>query len=683
MFENLNKMQKEAVEYINGPLLVLAGAGSGKTKVLTTRICNLIINHNVNPYNILAITFTNKAAKEMKDRVYNMINISNIQISTFHSFGVTILRKYYQLLGYTSNFTILDSDDTLAVIKKIMKDLDYDIKKYNPRIIRNMISSAKNEMITSSNYSKYANDEIGEIVKKVYEIYDTKLFNNNSLDFDDLLIKPIELFKKHKDVLEEYQEHYKYILIDEYQDTNTLQYTLTKMLADKYKNICVVGDNDQSIYAFRGANYKNILNFEKDYPNTKVILLEENYRSTKNILNVANSVIKKNIDRKDKNLWTNNDIGDKVIYHKSSNETDESYYVVSEVKKLLNSGINHNEIAVLYRTNSQSRTIEDAFLKENIPYKVIGSFYFYNRKEIKDLIAYLKLIYNYKDDTSLLRIINTPKRGIGEKTISNLSNNALLNNKSMYECIDKGKELEFKNLIEELRELQDKVTLTSLVDIILEKTKLKEDIINDVDGEIREEYLEEFKSITKSFEDNYGYSSLGEFLEEISLVSDIEQHKNNNNVVTLMTVHNAKGLEFNYVFMIGLEENLFPHSNSIMEGNIEEERRLFYVAVTRACRKLWLVNARCRVQFGNTTNNSPSRFINEIDREYILQDDQVMFKKEEHYNNDTYNVGEHILHNLYGDGIIIGMTNTILTVMFKDGAKTIMKGHKSISKVVK
>ncbi|MBQ8234731.1 MAG: UvrD-helicase domain-containing protein, partial [Bacilli bacterium] len=466
MFENLNKMQKEAVEYINGPLLVLAGAGSGKTKVLTTRICNLIINHNVNPYNILAITFTNKAAKEMKDRVYNMINISNIQISTFHSFGVTILRKYYQLLGYTSNFTILDSDDTLAVIKKIMKDLDYDIKKYNPRIIRNMISSAKNEMITSSNYSKYANDEIGEIVKKVYEIYDTKLFNNNSLDFDDLLIKPIELFKKHKDVLEEYQEHYKYILIDEYQDTNTLQYTLTKMLADKYKNICVVGDNDQSIYAFRGANYKNILNFEKDYPNTKVILLEENYRSTKNILNVANSVIKKNIDRKDKNLWTNNDIGDKVIYHKSSNETDESYYVVSEVKKLLNSGINHNEIAVLYRTNSQSRTIEYAFLKENIPYKVIGSFYFYNRKEIKDLIAYLKLIYNYKDDTSLLRIINTPKRCIGEKTISNLSNNALLNNKSMYECIDKGKELEFKNLIEELRELQDKVKLTSLVDII-------------------------------------------------------------------------------------------------------------------------------------------------------------------------------------------------------------------------
>ena len=683
MFDSLNEKQKEAVEYINGPLLVLAGAGSGKTKVLTSRICNLILNHNVKPVNILAITFTNKAAKEMKDRVYNMINISNIQISTFHSFGVTILRKYYQLLGYTSNFTILDSDDTLAVIKKIMKDLDYDVKKYNPRIIRNMISSAKNEMIKSTDYSKYANDEIGEIVKKVYEIYDTKLFNNNSLDFDDLLIKPIELFKKHKDVLEEYQEHYRYILIDEYQDTNTLQYTLTKMLADKYKNICVVGDNDQSIYAFRGANYKNILNFEKDYPNTKVILLEENYRSTKNILNVANSVIKNNIDRKDKNLWTNNDIGDKVIYHKSSSEIDESYYVVGEVKKLLNSGINHNEIAVLYRTNSQSRTIEDAFLKENIPYKVIGSFYFYNRKEIKDLIAYLKLIYNYKDDTSLLRIINTPKRGIGEKTISNLSNNAILHNKSMYECIDKGKELEFKNLIEELRELQDKISITSLVDIVLEKTKLKEDIINDVDGEIREEYLEEFKSITKSFEDNYGYSSLGEFLEEISLVSDIEQHKNNNNVVTLMTVHNAKGLEFNYVFMIGLEENIFPHSNSIMEGNIEEERRLFYVAVTRACHKLWLVNARSRMQFGNTTNNSPSRFINEIDKEYILQDDQILFKKEDHYNNDTYSVGEHILHNLYGDGIIIGISNTILTVMFKDGAKTIMKGHKSISKVVK
>ena len=513
---DLNEKQLEAVKNSEGPLLVLAGAGSGKTKVLTTRVAYLINECGIAPFNILAITFTNKAAKEMKDRIYNMLGsiAYDIQISTFHSLGVLFVRENYDLLGYSKNFTIIDSDDSLTIIKKIIKDLGYDPKYYNPKMIRNMISSAKNELLSPTDYERFANTEEARVAYEVYLKYQNKLMASNSLDFDDLLMKPIELLRKNPEVLKSYQERFQYILIDEYQDTNEAQYILSKMLAAKHKNICVVGDNDQSIYSFRGSNYKNILNFERDYKDAKVIMLEENYRSTKNILNVANSVIKNNKERKDKNLWTNNPDGDKVVYHTALNEKDEASYVINEIKKLVSNGEELSNMAVLYRTNAQSRTVEEAFLANNIPYKVVGSFYFYNRKEIKDLISYLRIIYNHNDDVSLLRVINVPKRGIGTKTIENLTFEANLYNKSIYDTITSGKELEFKNIIEDIVANMANLSLTELIDYILDKTGIKKELEseNSVDAEIRLENLEEFKSITKNFEEAYGLASLEDFL---------------------------------------------------------------------------------------------------------------------------------------------------------------------------
>src|SRR5574344_386550 len=672
--DSLNEKQIEAVKCTEGPLLVLAGAGSGKTKVLTTRVAYLVNTCGIDPNAILAITFTNKAAKEMKNRVYNVLGpISySIQISTFHSLGVLFIRENYDLLGYEKNFTILDSDDSLTIVKKIIKDLGYDPKYYNPRTIRNMISSAKNELMTPNDYEKYANDEITRVALEVYKKYQSKLFNSNSLDFDDLLMQPIELFRRNPDVLKKYQERFQYILIDEYQDTNEAQYMLSKMLSAKYKNICVVGDNDQSIYSFRGANYKNILNFEKDYKNCKTILLEENYRSTSSILKVANDIIKNNNERKDKNLWTNNEAGDKVKYHICDNEMDEAYYVVKETEKLIDSGVSKSAVAVLYRTNAPSRTVEDAFLHENVPYKVVGSFYFYNRKEIKDLISYLKLIYNNSDDVSLLRVINVPKRGIGAKTIDNLSFKATVENKSLYEAIESGKEADFKNIIEDIKKDLNSLSLTELIDTILTRSGIKQELESDktVEAEIRLENLEEFKSITKNFEDEYGSASLEDFLTEISLVSDMEEHKDDTDVVTLMTIHSAKGLEFNYVFLVGMEEGVFPHNNSIMENNVEEERRLCYVAVTRACKKLWLINARRRMLYGERKENLPSRFIKEINKDNLdidVDETKKAFNKADYYENSDveYSVGEHIIHDTYGEGVIVDVKDTILSVWSK------------------
>lgn len=692
MLENLNKEQLEAVKCTEGPLLVLAGAGSGKTRVLTTRIAYLIKEKNINPDNILAITFTNKAAKEMKNRVLDMIGsiAYTMQISTFHSFGLTVLRKHYDKLGYKSNFTILDSDDVLTIIKKIIKDMNLDPKIYNPKAIRNSISSAKNELIKSDEYGKYVGNDYEEKVENIYKKYQNKLIINNSVDFDDLLMLPILLFNNYPLVLKEYQELYKYILIDEYQDVNEAQYILTKMISSKYKNICIVGDPDQSIYMFRGSNYRNILNFETDYKDAKVISLEENYRSTPNILNIANDIIKNNKKRKEKNLWTNNEEGLKVKYHKADNEKDEAYYVVNQVEKLLNNGVDKGDIAVLYRTNAQSRVLEDYFLRENIPYKVIGSFYFYNRKEIKDLIAYLKLIYNEKDDNSLIRIINVPKRGIGLKTIEKLTDKANLNRVSIYDTISDGKELEFKKLIEELKKISDNISLTELVDLILDRSGIKQELISEktLEADIRLENLEEFKTITKNFEEKNGIISLEDFLAEISLVSDIEEHKNNKDVITLMTIHSSKGLEFKYVFIVGLEEGIFPHRNSLTDQEqIEEERRLCYVAITRAKKFLHLVNAKKRTIYGETTYNLPSRFIDEINTSNLDIDENEeikVFNKDEmiDYNID-YNLGDKVIHDTYGEGIIVSVDNTILTIAFPHpiGIKKMIKGHKSIRKV--
>ena len=693
----LNDKQQEAVLYNEGPLLIIAGAGAGKTKTLTTKIAYLIEELGVSPYNILAITFTNKAAKEMKDRIDGLIGTvaKKIQVSTFHSFGLKLLRENYEILGYTSNFLIMDSDDSLTVVKKIIKDMNLDPKIYNPRAIRNKISSCKNELMSPEAFDKFVASEYDQVVKDVYEKYDKKLKQNNSVDFDDLLILPIELFRKHPDVLEKYQNLYQYLLIDEYQDTNEAQYKLTKMISAKSRLITCVGDDSQSIYSFRGANYKNILNFEKDYPDAKTILLEQNYRSTSNILDAANQVIRNNKMKKEKNLWTARGVGEKIKYYRAYNERDEAQYVIRKIKELTNKGVEYQDMAVLYRTNAQSRVLEEEMLKENLPYRVIGSFYFYSRKEIKDLIAYLRLIHNPKDNVSLLRVINTPKRGIGLKTIENLTAIADAQEISIYEAIQSGKEMEFKKLIEDLTALKEELTLTELIDKVLDTSGIKAELESEktLESELRLEYLEEFKSITKSFEERDGLISLEEFLLEISLISDVEEYKDDPNRISLMTIHSVKGLEFNHVFVVGLEEGIFPHMNSLMENSeLEEERRLAYVAITRAKDDLHLVNARHRTLFGKEQVNPVSRFIGEINndlletnvKDELKQSEQKvevgeMFREEE----VDYKVGDYVYHETFGTGKVVEVTGTLISVAFKlpHGVKKLMKNHKKLSKI--
>lgn len=695
--DNLNDKQKEAVLYNDGPLLIIAGAGAGKTKTLTSKIAYIIDEHLATPYNILAITFTNKAAKEMRDRLYLLIGdeARKLQVSTFHSFGLKLLRENYELLGYDRNFVIMDSDDSLTVVKKIIKDLDYDPKVYNPKAIRNKISSCKNELISAKAYERYAVSDYEQVIQKVYEKYEKKLQQNNSVDFDDLLILPIKLFREHQDVLEKYQNLYQYVLIDEYQDTNQAQYILTKMISEKNRRITCVGDDSQSIYSFRGANYKNILNFENDYKDAKTILLEQNYRSTGNILDAANQVIKNNRDRKDKNLWTNKGPGEKIKYYRAYNERDEAQYVIRKIKELVNRNFEYKDIAVLYRTNAQSRVVEEEMLKENLPYRVIGSFYFYSRKEIKDLIAYLRLIHNSKDNVSLLRVINTPKRGIGLKTIENLTIKADTEGISIYDAIESGKELEFKKTIEKLKSVAEDLTLTELIDKVLDASGMKKELESEqtLEAEVRLENLEEFKSITKAFEEKEGLISLEDFLLEISLVSDVEEYKDDPNRISLMTVHSVKGLEFDHVFVIGMEEGLFPHMNSLMENvALEEERRLCYVAITRARDDLHLVNARRRTLFGKEQVNPVSRFISEINpdlletnvKDEIPKKEEKIDTKEMFREEDVdYKVGDFVYHETFGTGKVVEVTNTLVSVAFKHphGIKKLMKNHKKLSKI--
>lgn len=695
--KELNDRQKEAVLYNDGPLLIIAGAGAGKTKTLTTKIAYLIDELGASPYSILAITFTNKAAKEMKDRVYAQVGdaAKKMTVSTFHSFGLRLLRDNSDVLGYDRNFVIMDSDDSLTVVKKIIKDMGYDPKVYNPRGIRNQISSCKNEMTTPSMYEKYAVSEYEKVVCEVYRRYEDKLYKNNSVDFDDLLLLPIKLFRTHPEILERYQDYYKYILVDEYQDTNEAQYILTKMLSEKNRMLTCVGDDSQSIYSFRGANYKNILNFEKDYKDAKTILLEQNYRSTTTILDAANDVIKNNKQRKDKNLWTARGEGEKIKYYRAYNERDEAQYVVRKIKELIKRNVEYKDIAVLYRTNAQSRVMEEEMLKENLPYRVVGSFYFYSRKEIKDLIAYLRLIHNSKDNVSLLRVINVPKRGIGLKTIENLTTKADKENVSIYEAISSGKELAFKEMIEKLKEVSNDLTLTELIDKVLDATGMKEELESEktLEAEIRLENLEEFKSITKAFEEREGLISLEDFLLEISLISDVEDYRDDPNRINLMTVHSVKGLEFDHVFVIGMEEGLFPHMNSLMESSeIEEERRLMYVAITRAKDDLHLVNARRRTLFGKEQINPVSRFIGEINSNLLesnvkdeIKQSEEKIEVEEMFREEEidYKVGDYVYHETFGAGRVVEVTNTLVSVAFKHphGIKKLMKNHKKLSKV--
>ena len=688
LLKNLNDEQIEAVKHNEGPCLVLAGAGSGKTKVLTNRIAYLIEN-GVRDYNILAITFTNKAAKEMRDRVYNLVGDVSSFIGTFHSLGLRIIRENCGYLNLPSNFSIIDSDDVLTVIKKILKDMNLDTKQYSPSYIRNRISFIKNQMLSEMELDKFFNTPIDKIVVDVYYKYNERLIASAAVDFDDLLLMPVRLFEHNKDILEHYQERYKYILIDEYQDTNPVQYKLSKLLASKYKNIFVVGDMNQSIYAFRQADYHNIVNFEKDYANAKTIKLEHNYRSTNNILNAANDVISHNKERKDLRLYSDKGDGPKITYLRSYDEKHEISLVIDEINKLYLDGYEPKDIAILYRTNAQSRAIEEVFASKGIPYKIYGSYYFYNRKEIKDLISYLKLIYNDKDEISLRRIINVPKRGIGDSAIKDIELRANLNQCSMYDALESKKELEFKDIIESIKKSSENLSLTELIDEVLDKSGMKKELESShlIEDETRLENLMEFKSITASYEERTGSVNLGDFLEEISLVSDQANHTEDGNVVTLMTLHSAKGLEFPVVFMVGMEEGIFPHNMSIMEDNIEEERRLCYVGITRAKEKLYLTNAKRRMLYGKDQMNVPSRFIAEIKDDLLekneINKEEKIFKKGEMYTKDNSDIvkGSIIDHTEYGLGAVIDVSGSLITVAFKCGVKKLMKNHKSITKV--
>ncbi len=695
----LNDKQLEAVNHKEGPCLVLAGAGSGKTRVLTERIIKLI-DDGISPYNILAITFTNKAAREMKLRVEAKLGTlaDSIFIGTFHSFGLRIIRENYLELGLKNNITILDQDDTKSLVKRILKEEDLDPNDYDIKHIVNRISSSKNDGVTPGEYSRLFLREDDKVIARVYEKYNNLLKENNSVDFDDLLLMPVKLFKTNKDILERYQERFRYILIDEYQDTNSIQYNLCKMLADKYKNIFVVGDHNQSIYSWRNADYRNILNFEHDYKNACVILLEENYRSTNNILKAANSVIKNNSEGKKLNLWTSSGDGDKVEYIRVDNEIKEAEFVISKIKDLMEMGYKYSDFAVLYRTNAQSRVIEQTCTSNGIPYNVIGSYKFLERKEIKDLVSYLKIIYNPDDSVSLERVINTPKRGIGAKTIESIRGKALIENTSMFEAIDSGKELEWKKIILDLIEDSKDMNLEELIEDVLVKTGMRSEYESDksVESYRKLENLEEFKSLAINFEDN-GIYDLESFLENIMLVSDTGQYSMSDDVITLMTLHSAKGLEFKVVFIVGMEEGLFPHIRSFESGTeLEEERRLCYVGITRAKTKLYLLSARQRTIFGLTSGCVESRFIREIDKDTLNVTDEGRkedrpIEKTQTFINNMYNsdevtesikAGDKVIHNVFGEGVVISVNGTIGTIAFSHqfGIKQIAINHKYLKK---
>ncbi len=691
--ETLNENQRKAVAHIDGPCLVIAGAGSGKTKVLTTRIASLI-EMGVPSWNILAITFTNKAAKEMRERLNVLVPSHQAFVGTFHSLGIRIIRENVEQLNLDRNFTILDSDDVTSIIRKLLKDKGYNPKDYSPSYIKNRISFIKNEMLNDREIDAFFNTPAEKVAKDIYYAYLDKLALNNSVDFDDLLRLPVELFLKHPDILEHYQDKFKYILIDEYQDTNEVQYKLSKLLARKHQNIFVVGDSNQAIYAFRGSNYKNILNFEKDYKNAKVITLNQNYRSTETILNAANSVIKNNKERKDFELFSDLGKGLNIKYTRAYDEKHEIKQVIDYIKELLNEGFSYSDIGVLYRTNGQARIVEEQFLAQNIPYKVVGSYYFYARKEIKDLLAYLRLILNHNDEISLRRAINVPKRGIGQKTILALEEKAQEENVSMFEAISKGKELEFKNLILKLAKESENVSLTELIDLILEQSGMQKELVSTptLENELRLENLMEFKSITASFEEQTGNVNLGDFLEEISLVADISEHKQAGDEVTLMTIHSAKGLEFEVVFLVGMEENIFPHVNSMLEpGGLEEERRLCYVGITRAKQRLYISNAKRRMLYGKDSMNMPSRFIKEIDKKLIDEDKTITLEVKEKLNKSSlynnaqidYKAGDVVMHTIYGRGVVVEVRENILTIAFAKnfGIKKLLKNHKSLKKM--
>lgn len=630
---NLNPEQRRAVEITEGPLLIMAGAGSGKTRVLTHRIAHLIAERKALPWNILAITFTNKAAREMQERVSKLVGTDgqSIWISTFHSMCVRILRRDIGHIGRTSNFSILDSGDQLSIIRNCMKELNLDVKRFNPYVVQAKISAAKNELLIPSHFAQQVKDYFAGVVAQVYTMYQQRLQTNNSLDFDDLIMVTIQLFKDVPDILDFYQKKFKYIHVDEYQDTNHAQYRLFRMLADQHQNICVVGDSDQSIYRWRGADITNILNFEKDYPTATTILLEQNYRSTGNILRAANEVIKYNAGRKPKQLWTEFGEGSKVKVYQANTEYGEGYFVAAEIQNNYRVGRRYADHVVLYRANAQSRVIEEIFMKSNIPYQIVGSVRFYERKEIKDLLAYLRLISNIDDDVSLERIVNVPKRGVGTATMAKLTAAAVIRGTSMMKVLAnvndldilpkaKGALHQFYALITHLHDTAKHLSVTELTEKVLELSQYKLELQREgtLESEARLENIDEFLSVTQGFEQRKEDKSLLSFLTDVTLITDMDalsddEGNKQKDAITLMTMHSAKGLEFPIVFLIGMEEGIFPHSRNLNDNSeLEEERRLAYVGITRAKEQLILTHACVRTFFGQKNTNPPSRFLGEI-----------------------------------------------------------------------
>ncbi|ETW89676.1 MULTISPECIES: DNA helicase PcrA [Streptococcus] len=636
LLTGMNDQQAEAVQTTEGPLLIMAGAGSGKTRVLTHRIAYLIDEKMINPWNILAITFTNKAAREMRERAVALNPAtSETFIATFHSMCVRILRREADHIGYNRNFTIVDPGEQRTLMKRILKNLNLDPKKWNERAILGTISNAKNDLLDEIAYEHQAGDMYTQIVAKCYKAYQEELRRSEAMDFDDLIMMTLRLFDKNPDVLAYYQQRYQYIHVDEYQDTNHAQYQLVKLLASRFKNICVVGDADQSIYGWRGADMQNILDFEKDYPEAKVVLLEENYRSTKKILQAANEVIKNNRNRRPKKLWTQNDEGEQIVYYRANDEHDEAVFVASTIDNIVREKVkNFKDFAVLYRTNAQSRTIEEALLKSNIPYTMVGGTKFYSRKEIRDVISYLNLIANTSDNISFERVVNEPKRGVGPGTLEKLRNFAYEQNMSLLDASAnimlspiKGKAAQsvydFANMILNLRDQLDGLSITDTVEAILDKSGYLDALSmqQTLESQSRIENIEEFMSVTKNFdetntdgtEDETGIDRLGRFLNDLALIADTDDGEAEAAEVTLMTLHAAKGLEFPVVFLIGMEEGVFPLSRASEEPDeLEEERRLAYVGITRAEEILFLTNANTRTLFGKTSYNRPSRFLREI-----------------------------------------------------------------------
>ncbi|GHU42465.1 DNA helicase [Bacilli bacterium] len=674
LLQGMNDRQAEAVQTTEGPLLIMAGAGSGKTRVLTHRIAYLIEEKMVNPWNILAITFTNKAAREMRERAINLNpRAQDALIATFHSMCVRILRRDADHIGYNRNFTIVDPGEQRTLMKRILKELNVDPKQFTERTILGTISNSKNDMVTAESYAKNASDLYSEIVAKAYKRYETELKRSESMDFDDLIMNTILLFDKNPEVLAYYQGKFQYIHVDEYQDTNHAQYQLVQLLAKRFKNLCVVGDADQSIYGWRGADMQNILDFEKDYPEAKVVLLEENYRSTKTILQAANEVINHNKKRRPKDLWTQNADGENIIYHRSGDEREEANFVAGQINyELQENNRNYSDFAVLYRTNAQSRAIEEALLKSNIPYTMVGGTKFYSRKEIRDVVAYLNVIANVRDNLSFERIVNEPKRGVGPKALETLRDFADQQNVSLLEAARdvtvsslKGKAAsELFNLAHVLLNLADDVdqfTITELVEKVLDKTTYKKALemqTTSLEAQNRLENIEEFLTVTKSFDDKEsenavegetGLDKLSRFLNDLSLVADTDSYDETSQV-TLMTLHAAKGLEFPVVFLVGMEEGIFPLSRQAEdEDELEEERRLAYVGITRAEEVLYLTNANSRMLFGRSSYNQPSRFLKEIDDDLLTYTGQA--RKANTSFNATYKSSNTASRSQFGSGM--------------------------------